>query len=131
MTMAEALHAFWSSFQVNAWDSATVPDEITMKALGLDPYPRITYDVSVGYWEDGNILMAASLWYRSPTWEDITLKADEIGARIGMGGIILHYTGGAIWLKRGTPFYQRMADPEDDMVRRIYINVAAEYLSAN
>lgn len=33
-------------------------------------------------------------------------------------------------LKRGSPFAQRMSDPNDDMIRRIYINITAEFLTA-
>lgn len=131
MNKAEAFHDFWSSFGVTAWDANTVPDEETMRDAGIDPFPRLTYTFSVGYWEDGNILQSANLFYRSTSWDAITAKADEIAARIGLGGIYIPYDGGGVWLKRGTPFYQRMADPEDDMIRRIYFNLAAEFLSAD
>ena len=131
MNKAEAFHRFWSSFGVTAWDANTVPDEETMRDMGLDPFPRLIYTFSVGYWEDGNILQSASLFYRSTSWEAITDKAEEIGRAIGMGGVILRYDGGAVWVKRGTPFYQRMADPEDEMIRRIYFNLATEFLSAD
>ena len=33
-------------------------------------------------------------------------------------------------LKRGSPFAQRMSDPNDDMIRSIYINITVEFLTA-
>ena len=49
----------------------------------------------------------------------------------GRGGILLPCDGGAIWLKRGTPFSQNMGDESDDMVKRKYLNLVVEFLTAN
>ena len=53
----------------------------------------------------------------------------EIADFIGRGGRMIAYDGGAIWLRMGTPWAQRMGEPKDDMVRRIYINLQAEFLT--
>jgi hypothetical protein len=37
------------------------------------------------------------------------------------------YDKGVIWFKKGNPFLQRMADP-DDAIRRIVVNIEVEYL---
>ena len=54
--------------------------------------------------------------------------SDETKA-LANGGKMIPYTGGALWIRRGTPFAQHMAD-DDDTIRRIYLNLTAEYLSA-
>ena len=54
---------------------------------------------------------------------------DEIEAQIGRGGITLSLDNCAVWIKKGSPFAQRMGD-SDDMVRRIYMNIEAEFLTA-
>lgn len=41
----------------------------------------------------------------------------------------IKFDNGRLFITKGTPFAQRMTD-EDDMVRRIYINITAEYFSA-
>lgn len=123
MDSQQALHQFWSSFQWKAYDQSTVPSKEMNPEI-----PRITYEAAtseINY----PITITASLWDRSYSWTEISQKADEIYARIGQGGVLLPYDGGAIWLTRASPFSQRLSD-EDDAVRRIMINVGAEFLSA-
>lgn len=119
MNKNEALHNFWSSFGIPAYDENTVPDDA--------PLPRLTYSVSVSEFDDP-VSNSASIWYRTRSWEAITLKAEEIYDTIGLGGLIVNYDGGKIWIKRGSPFYQRMSD-EDDTIRRIYINIETEFFN--
>ena len=57
-------------------------------------------------------------------------KAEEIGKHIGRGGRLIPCSGGAIWLKRGSPFAQSMGDNADDMIRRKYLNITAEFITA-
>lgn len=122
MNKAQALQEFWGSFGLPAYDENTVPDDAQM--------PYITYEVATD--SLGNIVpVAASLWYRSNSWTAISLKALEIEGRLrDMNPPALKFDGGRLYLFRGTPFAQRMEDPEDGAVRRIYINVNAEFLSA-
>lgn len=120
MTKEEAYHSFLSSFGVKAYDENTVPDDAQL--------PRITYSVSVAEFGDP-VSMSISVWDRSTKWTTVTEMADAIYDAIGLGGRILSFDDGYIWVKRGQPFAQRMAD-EDDSIRRIYINVEVEYLTA-
>lgn len=123
MDKAQALNLFWSSFGLPAYDETTVPDDAEM--------PRITYNVATD--SLNNVLpLSASLWYRSKSWEDITKKSEEIAEAItGHGYISYPIDGGYLWIVKGTPFAQRMRDDNDDMIRRIYINITAEFLTAN
>lgn len=119
MDKIQALNDFWNSFTLMAYDQSTVPDDAKL--------PYITYSVVE---DDFNrpVSLTASIWYRSKRWDDITLKLNEISDRIGRGGLIIHFEGGAIWIKKGTPFAQRVTD-EDDSIRRIYMNIEAEFIS--
>ena len=123
MDSAQALYNFWSGFTWKAYDENTVPSE------GFVPeMPRITYGVATTEFGDA-ITLPASLWDRSYSWEKISQKADEIYNYIGLGGRIVQYDTGALWIKRGMPFAQRMSD-EDDSVRRIYLSIEVEYFTA-
>lgn len=120
MDKAQAINYFWNSFNLPAYDESTVPQDA--------PMPRITYDVVTGSLED-ILSMSASLWYKSNSWKDISLKATEIEKRLGLhGGEIIDLDDGKLWIVKGRPFSQRMTDP-DDSIRRIYINVQAEFLT--
>lgn len=120
MDKAQAIHTFWSSFGLPAYDVNTVPED--------DPVmPYITYDVitdSLGY----PVTLNASLWYYSTSWAEISRKADEIAEYLSVGGRTINVDNGIVWLTPGSPFAQRMEDPNDS-VRRILLNVMAEYLT--
>lgn len=120
MTKEQAYHAFLVSFGWPVYDENTVPDNATL--------PRMTYNLSVAEFGDP-VAMSLSLWDRSTSWTTVTNKANEIYNTIGLGGKIIPFDGGYIWVKRGQPFSQRMSD-EDDSIRRIYINLEVEYLTA-
>lgn len=125
MKKEEALHSFWSSFGLKAYDEMTVPTGADAPAL-----PYITYEVitdNIGH----PVTCTASIWYRSTSWEAVTAKKDQIAEAIGYGHKIIKIDGGYMYLTRGTPFAQRMADDSDDMIRRIVLQVALEYLTAN
>lgn len=122
MDKSQAIHAFWSSFEIPAYDENTVPDDAEM--------PYITYNVVINN-VGGVTLLTASVWYRSTSWADISAKVDEIGEKLALKGFYsARLDNGIMWLVQGTPFAQRMSDPEDDMIRRYYLNVTAEFLTA-
>lgn len=121
MDKSQAIHNFWSSFGLPAYDENTVPDDAVM--------PYITYSVSTGD-IDNLIILNARLWYYSPSWQAISKKADEIAAYIGSGRqVVLKIDNGYLWLVKGSPFSQRMSDETDSMIRSIYLNVNAEFLT--
>ena len=126
MTNAEVQYDFWASFKLDAYDETSVPDEKTRIALNGKAFPYLTYETADDSFEN-EVPASASLWYRSTSWADITAKAKEIKSAIGRGGIILRTDGGALWLKRGTPFAQRMSDT-DDSIRRMVLNVTVEFI---
>lgn len=125
MDKEQALHKFWSSFGLTAYDENTVPDN----ALTTNGGKYLTYNVATASLDEPTPLYA-NLWYKSSSWAEITVKANQMSEAIGRGGAIVPFDGGKIWICRGTPFSQRMPD-ENDTIRRIYINVMAEYLSAD
>ena len=124
MNKAQAIQNFWSGFGLPAWDSTTVP-------TGDDApdFPFITYNV-IEDRLDSDIALTASLWYRSSSWREIEEKASEIAMALGSGGKSIKIDDGYLWLRIGYPYAQRMADDTDNMIRRIYLIVNAEFLTA-
>ena len=116
---AQTIQSFLEGFNVPAYDENTVPENA--------PFPRMTY----GYSEDEfdkPVIIPVSIWDRSYSWARANGIAKAIKDGVPFGGILIPYEDGRIWIKRGTPFEQRLGD-EDDDIRRIYINLEAEYLS--
>ncbi len=122
MTKAAAIYQFWSSFGLTAYEENTVPDYAA--------FPYITYQLVTDSF-DREISLTASIWYRSESWNAINSKAEEISQKISRGGKIVSCDGGAIWLKRGQPFSQNMRDESDDLIKRKYLNITAEFMTAD
>ena len=122
MTKAAAIYQFWNSFGLTAYEENTVPDDAA--------FPYITYQLVTDSF-DYEIPLTASIWYRSESWTAINAKTEEVSQRIGRGGKIIPCDGGAIWLKRGPPFAQSMGDESDNLIKRKYLNITAEYMTAD
>ena len=122
MTKAAAIYQFWSSFGLTAYEENTVPTDAA--------FPYITYQLVTDSF-DREIPLTASIWYRSESWAAINAKTEEISQKISRGGKIISCDGGAIWLKRGQPFAQNMGDENDDLIKRKYLNITAEFMTAD
>ena len=122
MTKAAAIYQFWNGFGLTAYEENSVPDDAT--------FPYITYQLVTDSF-DREIPITASIWYRSESWAGINAKTEAISQKISRGGKIISCDGGAIWLKRGQPFAQSMGDESDDLIKRKYLNITAEYLTAD
>lgn len=121
MDKGQALQAFWSSFDIPAYDESTVPDDA--------PLPYITYQVQTDS-IDTVLMSTASVWYKGYSWKDISKKVDEIAERISrIYPPAFKLDNGRLYISMGTPFAQRMSEPEDDSIRRIVLNVNYEFLT--
>lgn len=120
MDKVQILHSFWSSFGLTAYDENTVPDSAQT--------PYITYELATSSFDDGDIALSANLWYFGRSWAEITHKAEEISQKIGFGGITLKTDTGYVWIKRRTPFAQRLGDDTNDNIRRMLISVSVEFI---
>lgn len=119
MNNAQALHAFWSSFDWKAYDENSVPDDAVL--------PYITYDVVLDDFGH-EVAMSASLWDRSTSWENVSLKNIEIANRIGRGGVLVHYDQGGFWLRKANPWAQRVGEDAEGDIKRILLNISVEYI---
>lgn len=122
MTKAAAIYKFWNSFGLKAYEENTVPTDAV--------FPYITYQLVTDSF-DREVAVVASLWYRGESWTAINAKTEEISAYIGLGGRIIKCDVGRIWIKRGQPFAQNMGDESEDLIKRKYLNLVFEFLTAN
>lgn len=122
MTKASALYNFWSGFGLTAYEENTVPTDAK--------FPYITYQVVTDSF-GSEVALTASVWYRGTSWVEANAKTEEISRAISRGGKTIPVDGGVLWLKRGTPFAQSMGDETDDLIKRKYLNITAEFLTAD
>lgn len=123
MTKEAALQAFFSGFEIPAYQEDAVP-------TGADKpeYPYLTYEVATDNFGE-ELPIAVNLWYRSTSWTAANAKAREISDEITRGGVVVMCDDGGIWIKRGTPFIRSMGDESDNMIRRKILNITLEFLT--
>lgn len=119
MTKQEAIQEFFSRFGLPVYSAQAIPDNVTL--------PYLTHDISTGAWGDGENSITVNLWFYTESEAIPDQKADELSRAFGLGGVVLPCDGGAVWLKRGSPWCQTIKDAEDDKIKGRYINVSAEY----
>lgn len=120
MTKDKALYAWFSQF-MTAYPETSVPEDAQ--------FPWLTYELVSGALDSGEVGITVNLWYYSEKEAEPNAKAQEIANAIGMGGVIIPCDGGAIWIKRGTPWCQNIRDDSDGNIKRRYLNITLEYLT--
>lgn len=120
MNKWQAWQQFWEGFDIPAYDVQSVPDNAV--------FPYITYEAQIDSL-DRVLSLTTSVWYRSSSWKGASDKAQEIEQALGNGGVTIPLDLGYLWINKGTPFAQRLTEPNDDLIKRIVINIQAEYLS--
>ncbi len=119
MNKLQAYQSFWGGFDIPAYEENSVPDGATM--------PYITYESA---WDsfDYAVALTAMIWYRSDSWTDIITKEAQISGALTMGGKVIPYENGAMWITKARPWARRTPDEDDDAVRCIVLNVYVEFL---
>lgn len=109
MTREQALNSFFSGFGMPAYPTTSVPIETT--------FPYLTYETNGGYWGD-SVSMAVNLWYHTESEAVPNEKVREISNAVGMGGKVLKYDGGRVWIARANPFVTPFSDELDHSFKR-------------
>lgn len=117
-TRESAIYSFLSSFGIPAYATSATPDNAEM--------PYITYNLIIGDFID-EVSMNANLWYRTESEAEPNAKVREIEKTMGTGGKIIKYDGGAVWIKKGTPWCQSVPG-EDNSIKCRYINFDLDYI---
>lgn len=123
MTPEAAIYGCLSALGVPVYAATSVPVDAE--------FPYATVEMSSGAFWEGEVPLPVSLWYRGDSEAEPNAKARELSALVGPGGRVLPCDGGAVWLKRGSPFSQSMGDPADDKIKRRYVNLTAEFITTD
>lgn len=118
MDKLQALYNFWASFGIPAYEVNAIPSDAV--------FPYITYEMAISDFGH-EIALTAGVWYKGTQWVGATQKAAEIGQKIGRGGIMIPYDGGAMWIRKANTFAQPMGD-ENDLIKHMVIQYVIEYM---
>lgn len=126
---AQALYSFWNSFGWLTIDEQSAYDEQTMKDLG-NPSKYITFESATG--SIGDVIpLTATLWHRSTSWATLEAMVKTISEKIGLGGYVAKIDGGWLWIQREPTFARRMSDENKNDMRRMVLNITAEFTTAD
>lgn len=120
LTRQAALQSWLQGFGMNAYAEGCVPEDAAL--------PYITWSAVFPAFGEGEGNITVNVWRRTTSEARANADADEIGAALGLGGVMLTCRGGALWLKRGQPFAQPAASG-DPAVKRRYLNIAVESIT--
>lgn len=121
MTKHEAVQAFLERGGIDVYSVASVSDGAQM--------PYLTYEMQEGAWGDGEVPITANAWFYTGTEIVPDEYCASLSRLIGRGGVMLSCDGGAVWIKRGSPFAQAIKNTGEDMIKRRYINLTAEFFT--
>lgn len=110
---AQALYAFFSSFNIPAYVEYTEPDNA--------PAPYITYELAEPDWR-GRASIHARVWYRDTSFVAIAQKVDAISAAIGEG-ISISTDSGAVYLWRDDNWAQFQPMEGDPTLKCAYLSL--------
>lgn len=132
MNKQQAYNAFWNGFGVLAFEENAVPDERVFDELikaGFSRWPYITYQVlidDIGH----SVFPTASIYDRSSSWERVDTLSNTISGRIQAMGTV-QLDNGRMFITKGSPFAQHLADEGDSSIKRVVLNLGVEFLTEN
>lgn len=120
MTKFEALHDFYNSFDIPAYEENSIPKNAEM--------PYITYEVITGSFSEYQSGLSFQIWYKSNSWKDINAKTETISKALHKG-VKLSCTDGYIMLYASDPFAQNRTDADDKTVKCKYCTISADFIT--
>lgn len=120
MTKGTVLYQFFNRF-LPFYPVTGVPEDVV--------FPYGTYELITDNWDGGEVGLTVNLWYHTESEAIPNAKANEISEALGLGGQTIPCEGGFVWLKRGHPWSQSLADDTAPGIKRRYLNVTVEYLT--
>ena len=115
----QALNSFFNSFGVKAYEASTVPENAE--------FPRITYESGIAS-IDEPVQIDASVWDLSKSWGTVDGIVNNIESVVDSYPCP-QIEGGRYRVYKGTPYAQRMSDPNNDDIRRTVLHINFEFLT--
>ena len=118
MTREAALHQFFESFGLKTYLSTNVPEDTE--------FPWLIYEGTSANWGDDPVSIVCQVWYHTELETEPNAKVREISEAIGVGGRVISYDGGRMWIKRGAPWCINVQDQADSATKCKQLNITIE-----
>lgn len=119
MTLGATLERFFNSFGIPGYPKTSVPDKVA--------FPYLTYEIYDGDFLSGEAYPSIEVYYYTESESVPNAMVRTISNRIGLGGVVLPYDDGAVWIKKGNPYAQNVPN-EDSTIKQRHINLIYEFL---
>ena len=144
MTKQAALHSFLNSAITITPRIDTEADE-TLNFLPFYPVGNVpdyarenftkgwsygTYTPIFDSFGGSPVSITINIWAYTSLEKPLNDAANALSQAVGYGGKAVPCDGGFIWFRRGSPFVQNLIE-DDDNIKRRYINLTAEYMTAD
>lgn len=121
MTPEAAIYEFLNGMGMPAYPQAAVPDNAEL--------PYLTYPLSVGDWDSGEVNIPITMWFRTTSEAIPNAAVRTVMEAVPRGGVTVPFDGGVLWIKRGSPFAQALlVEGDEEGMKRRYVNLDVEYL---
>ena len=120
MTKSQALNEFFNSFGITAFPNTSIPEESV--------FPWLTYENKIGNAGDSPISISVNLYYYTDSEAVPNKKVEEIADALGLGGKMLPYDGGAIWIQRGNPWCIAVPDESNSAIKKRQLDMTLTFL---
>lgn len=122
MTPEAAIQQFLSGLGMPAYPRAAVPEDAE--------YPYLTYPLTVGDWDSGEVNIPITMWFRTTSEAIPNAAVRAVKEAVPRGGVRVPCDGGMLWIKRGSPFAQALlVEGDEDGEKRRYVNLDFEFLT--
>lgn len=118
-TKAAAVQEWLGSFGMPAYAEGSVPVAAKPPYMVYQPVDGALFEAST---------MAVGMWLRTTSEARANAKASELSRALSGGGAVLGCEGGAVWLRRGSPFCQAVDTGERGVKRRL-VNIEIEFMT--
>lgn len=118
MTREAALDAFFNSFGIKAFPVTSEPKDVV--------FPWLTYETAGNNFGDEPTNIVAKLWFHTDSEAEPNAKVRQISESIGLGGKVISYEGGKMWLYRGSPWVNSVPNDSDAAVKCKVLNITIE-----
>lgn len=114
----QAFTEFLAAFGLPVYGNESVPDGAS--------FPYMTYAwTGTDFW-GGTASLEVDVWYRGPSESEPNRMVATMSKTLG-GGKMIACDGGAMWLRKGSPFVQSLGDSTDRDIHRRYILIDVDF----
>lgn len=124
MTKDKALYEWFQGFGMPFYPATALPPAKDLK------FPYGTYEAVFASFGE-TVYPTVNMYFKTASEATPNKAVDAFEKAVGNGGTLVECDGGAMWIKKGQPFVQAIADHDNSSIKRRLISIAIEFLTTD